>query len=395
MKLPNVRGHARQDERGQVLAIVAGGMVVIVAMVGLVIDGGHAWGQQRKTQNAADSMALAGTTVVQHEWAGLTPAKTDADVCAAVDDAAVRNNVEALDAVYTDFKGDPMGVTVCDGTLPIEAQGVAATANQEFDTFLMGIIGFSELTSTANATAVVGPVASVCPAAAGCAILPLTFPRNVAICDSTEAEYIIGEPPWNLLALDDMDDTNLAIIPLCDTGPNTDNVPGNVGWLDFGCQPNLAKFIESPCGEDIPVPDWLHSQPGNANSLEDELRAFTGPVAEFMDDSLVRIPIHDGVCTYDPGNVLVCPDGQWDGNGNNVWYHVPTWLGFVIDQVHTKGGDKECGEPKGTPILDSGASGKTGCLKGWFHYLSETGPIEIVDLIPGANQDPLSVGLVN
>ena len=32
------------DERGQILVIVALGLVVMVAMVGIVIDGGYAWG---------------------------------------------------------------------------------------------------------------------------------------------------------------------------------------------------------------------------------------------------------------------------------------------------------------------------------------------------------------
>ena len=43
---------------------IALSLVVIVAMVWLVIDGGYAWGQQRKTQNGADSMAEAGAAVL-------------------------------------------------------------------------------------------------------------------------------------------------------------------------------------------------------------------------------------------------------------------------------------------------------------------------------------------
>ena len=383
-----------RDERGQVLAIVAGGMLVFIAMVGLVIDGGYAWAKQRETQNAADSMSLAGTTILQHQWAGMTPPKGDAEVCAAVQDAADRNGVDFVGAVYTTFQGQSMGVDVCAGVLPVEAQGVTATADQDFDTFLMRVIGFTELTASSNATAVVGSVGPICPASAGCAILPVTFPQQLGICDDSDADFVIGEDPWDAVAIEDMDDTNLAIIPLCDTGTNDTNVPGNVGWLDMGCAPNIAEYIENPCGEDIPVPDWLHSQPGNANSLEDEIGMFTGPVWEVPDDSLVRIPIHDGVCSYDPGDVAVCPEGQWDGEGNNVWYHVDVWMGFVIDQVHTQGGDRECEEPAGNPVM-SGASGRTGCLKGWFHFFQETGPIEIVDLVPGANQDPLAIGLIN
>lgn len=389
----------RRHEGGQILVIVAAGLLGIVAMVGLVIDGGHAWGKQRETQNGADSMALAGATIVQHQWAGLSPAKTDINVCAAVQDAADRNDVDLpLDgAVYTNFQGNSMGVFVCDGVLPVEAQGVTATATQDFDTFLMGVVGIGQLTSTTEATAVVGPIPQICPAAAGCAVLPLTFPRQLIICDENEdttPPYVIGEDPWPLVdKIEDMDEDNLAIIPLCDVGSGDDDVPGNVGWLDFGCEPNIAKFIENPCGEDIPVPDWLHAQPGNANSLEDELRKFTGPIWTEPDDSVVRIPIHDGTCTYDPGDPPVCPDGQWDGQGNNVWFHVNIWTGFMLDQVHTKGGDSECESPEGEPVLVN-TSGKTGCLKGWFHTLSETGPIEIVDLTPGTQLEPIGIQLI-
>ena len=61
---------SRADERGQILVIVAMGIVAMVAMVGLIIDGGNAWGQQRKTQNGADAMAQAGATVIAQKLAG-------------------------------------------------------------------------------------------------------------------------------------------------------------------------------------------------------------------------------------------------------------------------------------------------------------------------------------
>ena len=45
MNLPH---KTARHERGQLLVIVAVGMVVILAMVGVVIDGGYAWGKQRE-----------------------------------------------------------------------------------------------------------------------------------------------------------------------------------------------------------------------------------------------------------------------------------------------------------------------------------------------------------
>jgi Flp pilus assembly protein TadG len=51
--------HGERDERGQIIVIFALGLVAIVAMVGLVLDGGSAFAQRRSEQNAADLAALA------------------------------------------------------------------------------------------------------------------------------------------------------------------------------------------------------------------------------------------------------------------------------------------------------------------------------------------------
>ena len=81
-----------RSEHGQVLVIVAMGMIAIVAMVGLVIDGGYAWSRQRDNQNGADAVAKAGTIVVQHYLSGLdTPTPNDFDVACAVEAAAAQN----------------------------------------------------------------------------------------------------------------------------------------------------------------------------------------------------------------------------------------------------------------------------------------------------------------
>jgi Flp pilus assembly protein TadG len=49
----------QRGERGQVIVIFALGLVALVAMVGLVLDGGSAFAQRRSEQNAADLAALA------------------------------------------------------------------------------------------------------------------------------------------------------------------------------------------------------------------------------------------------------------------------------------------------------------------------------------------------
>jgi hypothetical protein len=382
------------------LVIVAGGLIVIIAMVGLMIDGGYAWGKQRQTQNGADSVAKAGTVAIQSYLAG--DATTDGDVGCAVEEAADANGIDLDRAIYTDSVGDALSpeieVGACalggGGAIPTGAQGVKAVGTQEHDTFLAGVIGFDTLTATADATAVVGKVAGICPAEAGCGILPVTIPQVLDVCDRVlEEEYTVGEGAWSIIDEADADETNLVSLPLCEA----DSTSSAVGWLDFGCG-NLARQITEPCNDYIPIPAWLHTGPGNANCCEDELREYTGPtwaVAE-PEDQVLWIPVHTNTCSKQPADDdATCEplDAEWSGMGNNLYFYVPIWLGFKIDQAHTQGGDRECREPFGTPVLITpDPPGKIGCLKGWFVNLNTgQGPITSEVINPG---DPVSTGIL-
>jgi hypothetical protein len=250
------------------------------------------------------------------------------------------------------------------------------------------------MTARADATAVVGVVENVCPASEGCGVLPVTFPRTTDTCDGTNRR-VIGEDEWQILdeeAGDVLDASNLVIMPLCKKGP------GAVGWLDFGCG-NLANHITNPCNDEIPIPSWEQTHPGNPNNLEDELGAFTGPTAGVAEDAdlVVRVPIHDFSCNHDvpdPDPIEDCGTyPTWSGNGNNFWYHVPYWAGFKLDGAFVGGGDAECDEAPGSPF--AGGNGATGCLKGWFVAIYEApGPIVIGPIAPGTSE-PTGVVLVN
>src|SRR5919107_1484775 len=106
---PRVRQRP-SNENGQVLVIVALGLVALVAMVGLVIDGGYAWGRQRVTQNGADSIAKAGSVVVLRWLDGET--LTLGDISCAVNQAADDHSVEVESAELTDHEGNLIGVPV-------------------------------------------------------------------------------------------------------------------------------------------------------------------------------------------------------------------------------------------------------------------------------------------
>jgi Flp pilus assembly protein TadG len=277
----------RHDERGQILVIVAAGMIVLVALVGLVIDGGFAWGRQRDTQNAADAASLAGATVLAERLAGATPARSDTDVNLAVNLAFTNNEVVRDAAFYTDIAGNMLNgggaitnneasaAIVGGGSIPNNAAGVLARGRQTFDTFLMGVIGFNESTTTAPATAVAGYLNEVCAAESGCDVIPITLPVTILQCDNTGNNPVPFDPPTFWQVTDDP-----ISIPLCGNGP------GNVGWIDWypgdaGCDgepseglPEVECEILTPNNPPITLPSWQKvAQTGNPNAgyIEDAL----------------------------------------------------------------------------------------------------------------------------
>ena len=217
------RGSTHPD--GQVLVIVAVGMIVFIAMVGVVIDGGHAWGQQRNTQNGTDAAAEAGAIVLAQNLpftvAGQPAPNTDATVLAAVQAAADANDIDLEVAYYTDFDGDRVPGPVEVGTLgavppPSGARGVEATGTRDFETFLAGVMGFDEMTARTDATAISGIIAE----AGASTVLPVTFPVTITGCDGqNNAVQHPGGDRWEL--------GEYYVVPLCKGGP------GNVGWLDW------------------------------------------------------------------------------------------------------------------------------------------------------------------
>jgi len=78
-------------ERGQILALFALALIVIIGMVGLVLDGGSAFAQRRVEQNAADLAAVAGANAYLNCGASCTVAQRTAAAQAAAIATATRN----------------------------------------------------------------------------------------------------------------------------------------------------------------------------------------------------------------------------------------------------------------------------------------------------------------
>lgn len=433
MKLHSSIGASRG---GQVLVLFAGGLLAIVAMVALVIDGGNAYAQQRSAQNAADSASEAGAAMLVRAVMGAaagagtpTAAALDASVLAAVNRSAASHGLRPFDpgsagnseAYYTDIRGNlltPGGAItgtsataarVGSGSVPScttdcvagRAAGVTANGNKDVPTFVARAVGFNAFTASATATSVGGYAPpTVCAPSQGCTILPVTFATNQGTCTGTNASAF-GTTPWPWPASAPYTSTNESILAVCG------NAQGTFGFLDFGCgsPPTLANQIANPCAT-ITFPTWIQTQPGDTNAVENALNAYAGSIVGTYEngaDQVVYIPFFDAICsarskpadsapidttTY-PGTCV----GSSPGGGNNVYYHVVYFLGFALDRAYVQGNNNPaCNAAPGSPI--PGGNGGTGCLKGWGVVVAQ-GPGTVTSSPgPGGPGAPMRIQLI-
>ena len=349
---PYGRGRRREGQGGQALVFVALSMTVILGATAMVLDGGNAMAQQRETQNAADAAALAGAVVLAQDMGG--DDQNDADVRTAMLQSFNRNGTSMGTSYYVDYDYNIIGTVGRGGSVPDDAAGIQVLGNRTFDTYLAGVVGIDTMTSGAGATAMAGALRSICSAANGCGVAPVTFSIPITTCDGSSRPLRIGVD-WPLVSEDvaraDTSGQYMSIVPLCKNGP------GGVGWLDMGCGGNLADEITNPCNGPFDIPTWFHTQSGNVNSVE-------GEINDKYQGKLMLVPMFDATCRDVPSTGLPadCTD---PGNGNNLYYHIPRFADFLLDEAYIQGNDNpDCNSAPGTPFI--GGNGGTSCFKGWF-----------------------------
>ena len=357
------RRSTARSEQGQVLVIVAVGLLAMLAMVALVVDGGHAWGQQREAQNGADAASEAGAVRLAQNLpfiaAGQTQPYKDSAVRTAVNDKAADNAIVVAQAIYTNFAGDPLPGPIVVGSLgnvppPAAAAGVQVKADKGFDTFLAGVIGVQTMTAHAQATAVSGYLDTLPTNST----IPVTFPVTITACDGS-GNLIPGTDPWVV--------GNYYAIPLCKGGP------GNVGWLDWqpphGGASELEQSVLHPDNPEMTVPNWFYvDQTGNLNAagIEDALNTYH--------NKIVYIPLFDATCDSKPLGTAKGDCTTGPGNGQNQYYHFPSYAAFKLDKVD----------------FDAGCSGQnsTGCFFGTFSDVLGPGTLRAGN---GSQESPLGI----
>ncbi len=148
-----------QTERGQAMVIMIFGMIALLVVAGLAIDGGTVYMERRRAQNAADAATLAGTRALAEAVCSVEGAD-DAAILAQVMQLAASNKVHDpannVVANYVDKDGAVLG-PVGSGTIPTGATGVSTVVDIERKTFFLSLVGIDTSAASAYAMGMTGP----------------------------------------------------------------------------------------------------------------------------------------------------------------------------------------------------------------------------------------------
>ena len=237
------RGSGRRED-GQILALFAGALLVLILIGGLVIDGGNVFVVRRDSQNSADLGSMAGTKRLADYYV-----KAPGSPGQAFKVSAPADNVYTAIATRMGQNDCPTGAgSICSWTAryigprsgstfqdlgPVlatdsappgaaggqKALGVKVNVTKTPQTYLLGVIGQSTWTVDTTATAVAGQP----PAGPGGALLPIGMIQPASMDEGT------------IYAL---------------TGGSTS--PGNFGWLSWDGSNSAGALSDSICTPNNP-----------------------------------------------------------------------------------------------------------------------------------------------
>ena len=315
----------RNLQSGQSMVLIGLMMIVFIAMLAVILDGGYAYVQRRNAQTAADAGAMAGAREL------CLTGDPDMAIAAAIDYAITRNR--ALEA----------DVVVLDGEVKV-------TTRIPFATFFGSILGRPSITSSAIAAA-----NCFAPSRAE-GILPIAWhcPLDNILLDLYGNQYCdfqtydgVGDPDISELYIimnsrkvgeEDVPFCMLEGPVNCDLDGDGDEellVGGDRSWLDLsgggGGASELVDWIENGFPDEVNMHTWYAGQSGVANNIFQAIDTGT----QFI------LPVFDAVSVGEPtspqlhgGDTIVSTSGTWTN-----YFHVISFSIFVPTCVHATGGD--------------------------------------------------------
>jgi Flp pilus assembly protein TadG len=132
----------RSLEKGQALILIVFGIIALIGMTGLAIDGGSAYSDRRNAQNAADTAALA-AALAQARGGNINSAATDRATNNGYDNNGTSNTVTVASTASPS------------GACPATTTGldITVTITSTINTSFAQIIGIPHVTNTVLATA--------------------------------------------------------------------------------------------------------------------------------------------------------------------------------------------------------------------------------------------------
>jgi Flp pilus assembly protein TadG len=301
------------QEKGQSVVLITLVLIGLVAMMGLIFDGGNAYFQRRRMQNAADAGALAGgRRLALANSAGDASYAAEVAIKNAVNSYVTSNGGSASNTYLHTFFVDPNNNRIGTetsyigsfGYVPSTATGVSVTISTQFQTYFLSVVNINGGNVGASALVQTGAPSGVAN------LFPLTVPTGT---------LTTGNPPPGVCQFG-VDDP-----PPCQIwGENQGSDASSRQWTSFQvCGPGGANFLSdilngTATSGTIEIGDSICTSTGSIDSMASSLTPWVGKD--------VIIPIFD--CTSaDP----TCPDYNSQSQGSNLQFHVANFGVFKFE----------------------------------------------------------------
>ena len=328
-----------QREHGQSIVLITLLLIGLIAMLGLILDGGNAYVKRRNMQNAADAAALAGgRQLALANGAGDNSGAAEILVKNAINNYTTANggttSSSNLYAFFVDQSNISKGRIGANGGIPDGTTGVSVTISTQFPTYFLGVVNISTGDVGAHTLVQTGapsgetnlfPVAV--PTATLTNMTPSATQCRYDLVDNPECEiwgssYGSGSSGWT-----------------CFHDPNC----GSSDLVDYENGTKKSGTIE--------IGDWINTKTG--------VDGGAGDLTAWLTPTLVFVPVFD----------------DWlDVGGGKLQYRVASFAVFQITGYYFSGSNN-AGSCPGTNHCTCGTDNKIVCGK--FQRFAQSGDFDI------------------
>ncbi len=313
------RAMHRRDESGQALVVVALFLVGLLAVLGLVLDGGNLYLQRRALQNAADAGALAGAR-----------------------ELALGHTTAQAEIMARNYAQTRNGAQLCDVGFDAEGKEITVVAHTTAQMTFARVVGLDETTVSARASA---SFSGICTAGK-MTLAPIAIKKFTWI---TETDVTNPSAPLYTIWDDDVEE-----------GPDPEsshNIAGNNrGWLTMYCAGYPVPPECGDAGADL-LSEWmLNGYNGEVDLSQVWIRGSSGVKTRPVAITQARI-----------GDILLIPVYMPPAEGEDpiqelhpgkAYYYINDVACFYVKEVISTGNPKGI---RGYFLGSCVAAGEPGC----------------------------------